>query len=54
MKDSDMDFALTAEQKQIKEMVSEFVDEEVKPRAAEIDETDEFPGTSWTRWPTSA
>ncbi|ELZ60321.1 MULTISPECIES: acyl-CoA dehydrogenase [Haloferax] len=38
-----MDFALTAEQKQIKEMVSEFVDEEVKPRAAEIDETDEFP-----------
>ncbi|KAB1196633.1 MULTISPECIES: acyl-CoA dehydrogenase [Haloferax] len=38
-----MDFTLTAEQKQIKEMVSEFVDEEVKPRAAEIDETDEFP-----------
>ncbi|WP_058828862.1 acyl-CoA dehydrogenase [Haloferax sp. Q22] len=38
-----MDFALTAEQKQIKDMVSEFVDEEVKPRAAEIDETDEFP-----------
>ncbi|WP_411963058.1 acyl-CoA dehydrogenase [Haloferax sp. YSMS24] len=38
-----MDFTLTAEQKQIRDMVSEFVDEEVKPRAAEIDETDEFP-----------
>ncbi|KTG13092.1 acyl-CoA dehydrogenase [Haloferax profundi] len=38
-----MDFTLTAEQKQIRDMVAEFVDEEVKPRAAEIDETDEFP-----------
>ena len=38
-----MDFSLTAEQRQIREMVAEFVDEEVKPRAAEIDETDEFP-----------
>ncbi|GGL59939.1 acyl-CoA dehydrogenase [Halocalculus aciditolerans] len=38
-----MDFSLSAEQRQIQEMVSEFVDEEVKPRAAEIDETDEFP-----------
>jgi len=38
-----MDFSLSAEQQQIREMVSGFVDEEVVPRAAEIDETDEFP-----------
>jgi len=38
-----MDFSLTAEQKQITEMVSEFVDEEVVPIASEIDKTDEFP-----------
>jgi len=38
-----MDFSPTAEQKQIKEMVADFVDEEVVPRAAEIDHEDEFP-----------
>jgi alkylation response protein AidB-like acyl-CoA dehydrogenase len=38
-----MDFSPTTEQRQIGEMVAEFVDEEVVPRAAEIDETDEFP-----------
>ncbi|MFB6075194.1 MAG: acyl-CoA dehydrogenase [Haloarculaceae archaeon] len=38
-----MDFVPTQEQRQIREMVAEFVDEEVVPRAAEIDETDEFP-----------
>jgi len=38
-----MDFALTQEQRQIRDMVAEFVDEQVVPRAAEIDETDEFP-----------
>jgi hypothetical protein len=38
-----MDFGLTQEQRQIREMVAEFVDEEVVPRAADIDETDEFP-----------
>ncbi|MFB6082772.1 MAG: acyl-CoA dehydrogenase [Halorientalis sp.] len=38
-----MDFSLTQEQRQIEEMVSDFVDEEVKPRAAEIDKEDEFP-----------
>ncbi|MEZ3143244.1 acyl-CoA dehydrogenase [Halobaculum sp. MBLA0143] len=38
-----MDFELTTEQRQIRDMVAEFVDEEVVPRAAEIDETDEFP-----------
>ncbi len=38
-----MDFSLTDEQRQITEMVADFVDEEVVPIAAEIDETDEFP-----------
>jgi alkylation response protein AidB-like acyl-CoA dehydrogenase len=38
-----MDFSLSAEQRQIRDTVAEFVDEEVVPRAAEIDETDEFP-----------
>ena len=38
-----MDFALTQEQRQIRDMVAEFVDDEVVPRAAEIDATDEFP-----------
>jgi alkylation response protein AidB-like acyl-CoA dehydrogenase len=38
-----MDLTLTPEQRQIREMVADFVDEEVVPRAAEIDETDEFP-----------
>ena len=38
-----MDFSLSAEQKQIRDMVAEFTDEEIEPRADEIDETDEFP-----------
>ncbi|SEQ47825.1 acyl-CoA dehydrogenase [Natrinema salaciae] len=38
-----MDFALSAEQEQIRDMVSEFVDEEVVPVAEEIDHDDEFP-----------
>jgi len=38
-----MDFSLSTEQRQIREMVAEFADEEIGPRAAEIDETDEFP-----------
>lgn len=38
-----MDLSLTPEQKQIREMVADFVDEEVVPRAADIDENDEFP-----------
>jgi alkylation response protein AidB-like acyl-CoA dehydrogenase len=38
-----MDFSLSAEQKQIRDMVAEFTDEEIKPRAAEIDESDKFP-----------
>jgi alkylation response protein AidB-like acyl-CoA dehydrogenase len=38
-----MDFSLSAEQRQIRDMVAEFVDEEVVPRAGEIDHEDEFP-----------
>jgi alkylation response protein AidB-like acyl-CoA dehydrogenase len=38
-----MDFSLSPEQKQVRDMVAEFVDEEVVPRAATIDESDEFP-----------
>ena len=38
-----MDFSLSPEQQQIEEMVTEFVDEEIKPRAADIDHDDEFP-----------
>ncbi|MCD2198350.1 acyl-CoA dehydrogenase [Halobacterium sp. KA-4] len=38
-----MDFSLSDEQRQIKEMVSDFVDEEVIPRADDIDHDDEFP-----------
>jgi alkylation response protein AidB-like acyl-CoA dehydrogenase len=38
-----MDFSLSQEQRQIRDTIAEFVEEEVKPRASEIDETDEFP-----------
>ena len=38
-----MDLSLTAEQQQIKDMVAEFVDEEIVPVASEIDKNDEFP-----------
>lgn len=38
-----MDFGLTREQEMIRKMVREFAQKEVKPLAAEIDETEEFP-----------
>jgi len=38
-----MDFTLSQEQRQIRDMVAEFVDEEIVPVADEIDATDEFP-----------
>jgi len=38
-----MDFSQSTEHRQIQEMVAEFTDEEIAPRAAEIDKTDEFP-----------
>jgi isovaleryl-CoA dehydrogenase len=38
-----MDFRLTEEQKMLKDMVARFVDQEIKPRAAEWDEEEAFP-----------
>ncbi|WPC42360.1 acyl-CoA dehydrogenase [Clostridium sp. JS66] len=38
-----MDFTLTKEQELVKQMVREFAENEVKPLAAEIDETERFP-----------
>lgn len=38
-----MDFNYTEEQKRIKETVTKFADQQVAPRAVEIDEQDEFP-----------
>jgi alkylation response protein AidB-like acyl-CoA dehydrogenase len=38
-----MDFSQSTEHRQIQEMVAEFTDEEIVPRAKEIDETDEYP-----------
>ncbi|WP_341472426.1 acyl-CoA dehydrogenase family protein, partial [Clostridium rectalis] len=37
-----MNFALTREQEFVKQMVKEFAENEVKPIAAEIDETERF------------
>lgn len=38
-----MDFQLTEEQRMIKEMVRDFAEKEIAPRAEEIDASDEFP-----------
>ena len=38
-----MDFALSPEQQLLQETCARFVDERVKPRAADIDEAKEFP-----------
>ena len=38
-----MDFELTREQQLVQQMVREFAVNEVKPIAAEIDETERFP-----------
>jgi len=38
-----MNFELTREQELVQQMVREFAVNEVKPIAAEIDETEEFP-----------
>ncbi len=44
-----MNFYLTEEQKMIQKMVREFAENEVKPIAAKIDETDEFPWKIYER-----
>ncbi len=44
-----MHFELTDAQRMLQEMVREFSEKEIKPRAAEIDRTDEFPWDLWKR-----
>src|SRR5271157_2512656 len=44
-----MNFELTEAQRLIREMVREFAEKEIRPRAAEIDRTDEFPRDLWKR-----
>jgi len=41
-----MDFALTQDQKMVRDMVREFAEKELEPIAAEIDESREFPTAS--------
>lgn len=51
-----MDFSLNREQELIRKMITEFTENEVKPIAAEIDRTHEFPAeniqkcSSWALW----
>ncbi len=42
-----MDFELSEDQKMLKETVTRFVDNEVVPRAAELDEEERFPEESF-------
>ena len=44
-----MNFELSDAQRMMREMVREFAEKEIKPRAAEIDRTDEFPWDLWKR-----
>lgn len=44
-----MNFELTEAQRMLQEMVRDFSEKEIKPRAAEIDRTDEFPWDLWKR-----
>jgi alkylation response protein AidB-like acyl-CoA dehydrogenase len=44
-----MNFELSDAQRMMKEMVRDFAEKEIKPRAAEIDRTDEFPWDLWKR-----
>ena len=45
-----MDFELTREQQLVQQMVREFAVNEVKPIAAEIDETERFPMEMFKKW----
>ena len=44
-----MNFELSDAERMMKEMVRDFAEKEIKPRAAEIDRTDEFPWDLWKR-----
>ena len=45
-----MDFNYSEEQLRIKETLKRFADQQVTPRAVEIDEKDEFPWDLHSRW----
>jgi alkylation response protein AidB-like acyl-CoA dehydrogenase len=44
-----MNFELSDAQRMLRDMVREFAEKEIRPRAAEIDRTDEFPWDLWKR-----
>ncbi len=44
-----MDFGLSDEERMLRDMVREFAEKEIRPRAVEIDRTDEFPWDLWRR-----
>lgn len=44
-----MNFELSDAQRMLRDMVREFAEKEIRPRAAEIDRTDEFPWDLWRR-----
>ncbi|MGQ9852668.1 MAG: acyl-CoA dehydrogenase family protein, partial [Candidatus Oleimicrobiaceae bacterium] len=44
-----MDFALSADQRLVQEMVREFAQKELKPMAATIDQTQQFPWDNLTK-----
>ncbi|HTU03359.1 MAG TPA: acyl-CoA dehydrogenase family protein [Candidatus Sulfotelmatobacter sp.] len=44
-----MNFELRDEQRMLRDMVREFAEKEIRPRAPEIDRTDEFPRDLWAR-----
>src|SRR5574341_2050741 len=44
-----MNFELSDAQRMLRDMVREFAEKEIRPRAAEIDQTDEFPWDLWRR-----
>jgi butyryl-CoA dehydrogenase len=44
-----MNFELSDAQRMLRDMVREFAEKEIKPRASEIDRTDEFPWDLWKR-----
>jgi alkylation response protein AidB-like acyl-CoA dehydrogenase len=44
-----MNFELNDEQRMLRDMVRDFAEKEIRPRAAEIDRTDEFPWDLWKR-----
>jgi len=44
-----MNFDLSEEQRMMRDTIRDFAEKEIKPRAAEIDRTDEFPWDLWKR-----